>query len=85
MIIEVLDEIISQAQMTAWDIKYIALSTNYMEQLISEVRAYAGTEFKVDALTFYKEVPLKTKDVPGFQVSYDFAIPALFEGTLTKS
>ena len=71
MIIEILDTIIDQAYEKDWTIKYVALDLILMKMLVSEVVSYAGKDFAVDALSMYKDVPLKTKEIVGFQVSYE--------------
>lgn len=71
MIINILDTLIAQAQESVWVIKYVALSPPYMSLLVNEVVSYSGKEFKVDALSMYKDIPLKVKDIVGFQVAYE--------------
>jgi hypothetical protein len=73
MITDILDNLIAQAYMNNWAIKYVALSPDYMRTLIDEVMRFAGKEFKVDVLSTYKEVPLKVKEIIGFQVAYELA------------
>lgn len=74
MIIELLDELIIQAYTKFWVIKYVALSPEYMKQLIEEVKAFAGNDFKVETLSQYKDIPLKVKEIVGFQVAYELDI-----------
>lgn len=71
MIIEILDTIIDQAYEKDWTIKYVALDPILMKDLVSEVVSYAGKDFTVDALSMYKDVPLKIKEIVGFQVAYE--------------
>jgi hypothetical protein len=71
MIIQILDTIIDQALEANWTIKYVALGPIEMRNLVSEVVSYAGKDFKVDSLSFYKDVPLKVKEIVGFQVAYE--------------
>ena len=74
MIIQILDELMAQALKESWVIKYVALSPSYMDLLIAEVSAFAGPDFKVGTLSQFKDVPLKVKDIVGFQVAYELAI-----------
>jgi hypothetical protein len=71
MIIQILDTIIAQALEENWTIKYVALDPISMKNLVAEVISYAGKDFKVDSLSFYKDVPLKVKEIVGFQVAYE--------------
>jgi hypothetical protein len=72
MIIEIIDKIIAQASQEAWVIKYIALSPQYMEALVDETLSTTGrTDVIFDSIAFFKDVPLKTKDIVGFQVVYE--------------
>jgi hypothetical protein len=74
MIIKILDELMAQALKESWVIKYVALSPVYMRDLVEEVSAFAGPDFKVDTLAQFKDIPLKVKDIVGFQVAYELAI-----------
>ena len=71
MIIEILDTIIDQAYEKDWTIKYVALDPILMKMLVSEVVTYAGKDFVVDALSMYKDVPLKVKEIIGYQIAYE--------------
>jgi hypothetical protein len=71
MTIRILDELIAQAQRESWVIKYIAFSPESMKALVAEAISFAGIEFKVEVLTQFKDVPLKVKDITGFQVAYE--------------
>ena len=71
MIIEILDAIITQAYEMDWVIKYVALEPSLMRMLVNEVVSYAGKDFAVDSLSMYKDVPLKVKEIVGFQIAYD--------------
>jgi hypothetical protein len=71
MITKILDNLIAQALQEFWVIKYVALSPDYMRKLVDEVTSFAGKEFKVDSLSMYKDVPVKVKEIVGFQVAYE--------------
>jgi hypothetical protein len=71
MTIRILDQLIAQALEESWVIKYIALSPEHMKDLVTEVTAFTGVEFKIDSLTQFKEIPLKVKEIKGFQVAYE--------------
>ena len=69
--IKILDQLILQALEEFWIIKYVALSPELMKSLVDEVKSFAGTDFKIESLSMYKDVNLKVKDIVGFQVAYE--------------
>ena len=69
--IKILDELKNQALTELWVIKYVAVSPELMKSLVDEVKSFAGTDFKIESLSMYKDVPLKVKDIVGFQVAYE--------------
>ena len=69
--IKTIDNVIEYALIQNWTIKYIALSTELMRALTMEVMSTTGKEFTAESLSMYRDIPLKTKDIVGFQVSYD--------------
>lgn len=69
--IKILDQLILQALEEFWIIKYVALSPELMRNLVDEVKSFAGTDFKIESLSMYKDVPLKVKEIVGFQVAYE--------------
>lgn len=71
MIIEILDTIIDQTYEKDWTIRYVALDPILMRTLVNEVVSYAGKDFAVNSLSMYKDVPLKVKEIVGFQVAYE--------------
>jgi len=69
--INLLDILISVAEEQNLKIRYIALSQQRMKQLVSEAVSFSGKDFKIDTLSMYKDIPLKVKDIVGFQVSFE--------------
>lgn len=69
--INLLDTLISVAEEQNLKIRYIALSPTRMKVLVAEAVSFAGKDFKIDTLSMYKEIPLKVKDIIGFQVSFE--------------
>ena len=69
--IKILDSIIEHALMYGLNIKYVALSQDLMKLLVTEVMNTTGHSFTVETLVMYRDVPLKVKDIIGFQVAYE--------------
>jgi hypothetical protein len=69
--INLLDTIITLAEEQNLKIRYIAFSPLRMKELVAEAVAFSGKDFKVDTLSMYKDIPLKTKEIIGFQVSFE--------------
>jgi hypothetical protein len=69
--INLLDLLINLALEQNLSIRYVALSPTQMKNLVAQVVAFTGKDFKVDSLSMYKDIPLKVKDIIGFQVAFE--------------
>lgn len=71
MILDILDTIIAHAYDDGWMIKYIAISQADAKVLVDELNKFTDNKFSADSIALYKEVPIKVKDIVGFQVAYE--------------
>lgn len=68
--IDLIDKLIKNAPDLGYDIKYIALSEELMKNLCAEIAAFTGTGVTWGSISKFKDIPIKQKDIAGFQVAY---------------